>query len=82
MGDNSKYKIQIDCQGVVSIASMRGKKRYLMEKDFLDWLIGCRRPSDAPPWPDPDPNTDLYSLDREQMRIYAEFRRNLNRTMD
>jgi len=62
MGDNTNYKIQIYCEGVVSVASMRGKKRYLAEKDFLDWLIGCPRPSDAPPRPDPDPDTDIYSL--------------------
>lgn len=82
MRDHTRYRIEICCDGVVSIARVRGTKRFLAERDFLDWLIGHPRPRDVPPPSPPDNNRVHYALTREQVEIYAEFRKNAARTSD
>ncbi len=82
MGDNTRFKIEIYCEGVVSIVRVRGRERFLAERDFLDWLIGHPRPEHLPPRPLPDDNRAHYALDREQIAIYAEYRKNAAHTSD
>lgn len=74
MRDHTKYQIEIYCEGVVSIVRVRGTKRFLAERDFLDWLIGHPRPRDMPPRPLSE--GAHYALTREQVEIYGEFRKN------
>jgi hypothetical protein len=82
MGDNTRFKLEIYCEGVVTDVRVRGTKRFLAERDFLDWIIGHPRPEHIAPRPLPDDNREHYSLNREQIAIYAEFRRNLAHTSD
>jgi hypothetical protein len=48
MKDHTRYRIEIYCEGVVSVVRVRGTKRFLAERDFLDWLFGHPRPRDVP----------------------------------
>lgn len=80
MRDHTRYRIEIYCEGVVSIVRVRGTKRFLAERDFLDWLIGHPRPRDVPQHSPPHDKTAHYALTREQVEIYAEFRKNAAHT--
>jgi hypothetical protein len=82
MRDHTRFKIEIYCEGVVSIVRVRGTKRFLAERDFLDWLTGHPRPRDVPPRPTPPDNRVHYMLTREQVAIYGEFRKNAAHTSD
>ena len=82
MKDHTIYKIEICCEGVVSIVRVRGTKRFLAERDFLDWLIGYPRPRDVPQRPPPENNREHYMLTREQIEIYADFRKNAAHASD
>ena len=57
--------------GVHGPSSVRGRKRHLAEKAFLDDLTGNPR-SDVFPTPD---RPIGYALNDEQLTAYAEFRR-------
>lgn len=82
MADHTRYKIEIYCEGVVTTAPMRGKRRYRLEKTFLDALVGHPHPAHLPPRPIPDPHHDMYMLDHEQLAAYGAFRRNLRKALD
>ena len=79
MADHTRFEIQIYRDGVVATVHLRGTKRYLIEKAFLDQLIGHPYPAHLAPRPVPDPHQDHYMLDREQMAAYVAFRRKLKR---
>lgn len=80
MADHTKYEIQIYTEGgVVAVVPVRGKKRYLMEKAYLDQLIGHPYPAHLAPRPIPDHIGDLYMLDRQQFAAYNAFRHKLKR---
>lgn len=82
MDDNVRYKIEIYCEGVVGEVRVRGTKRFLAERDFLDWLIGHPRPAHVPPRPVPERKYEHYVLTREQIAIYGEYRKNAAHTSD
>lgn len=82
MDDNVRYKIEIYHEGVVYEFRVRGTKRFLAERDFLDWLIGHPRPAHIPQRPLPDRNREHYMLTREQIAIYGEYRKNAAHTSD
>jgi hypothetical protein len=74
VSDNTRYIFEIYHNGVVFRAKVRGKKRYVMEKDFLARLTGQRVPTVAIV---PDASTDFFDLDDEQLAAYSEFRKEL-----
>jgi hypothetical protein len=61
---------------------VRGTKRFLAERDFLDWLIGYPRGIGVPPRPVPERRFEHYVLTREQLEMYGEYRNNAARTSD
>lgn len=79
MSDQTRYKIEVCCEGVVSTVRIRGRKRYLLEKAFLDELVGHPYPAHLPLRPIPDPHGDLYVLDRAQVAAYGAFRRRMRK---
>jgi hypothetical protein len=80
--DHVRYKFEIYFEGVVYEFRVRGTKRFLAERDFLDWLIGHPRRASVPPRPVPERKFEHYMLTREQLEMYAEYRKNAARTAD
>lgn len=80
--DHVRYKFLIYCEGVEGRVRVRGTKRFLAERDFLDWLIGHPRPADVPPRPLPERKFEYYTLTPEQIAIYGEYRKNAAHTSD
>jgi hypothetical protein len=80
--DYIRYKFEIYFDGVVGIVRVRGTKRFLAERDCLDWLIGHPRPAGVPQRPVPERKSENYMLTREQLEMYAEYRKNAARTAD
>ena len=80
MNDRTKYLIGIYHDGVHFDARVRGKERYLKEKTFLDDLVGRRYRPGLPPRPIPDPPTDFYILNDEQLEAYSAFRKQLRKS--
>jgi hypothetical protein len=80
--DYVRYKFEIYFDGVVYEFRVRGTKRFLAERDFLDWLIGCPRRDGMPQRPVSGRKFEHYMLTREQLEMYAEYRKNAARTSD
>lgn len=80
--DHVRYKFEIYFDGVVCEFRVRGTKRFLAERDFLDWLIGHPRRDGEPQRPVPGRKFEHYMLTREQLEMYAEYRKNVARTAD
>ena len=78
MSDLQEFTIQIYHDGVEFNAPMRGKKRYLQEKAFLDEITGKRYAPSTLPRPIPDPEKDTYMLDDGQLDAYSAFRKQLD----
>jgi hypothetical protein len=57
---------------------LRGKKRFLLGRAFLDDLAGPNWLGDPSERPVPDPPGDYYVLDQEQLNAYRAFRRRLD----
>lgn len=76
MRDHEKFKILIYHEGVESTVAVRGKKRYLEEKAFLDNLVGRQSASEALPCVAHDARLDFYMLDDERIAVYSIFKRN------
>jgi hypothetical protein len=79
MPDPKEFEIEIYHDGVHFKAPMRGKKRYLQERAFLDELTGARYSPKALPRPLPDPDGDFYMLDDAQLESYSAFRKRLDK---
>lgn len=79
MADHDVFKITIDYDGVHFKVRLRGRKRYLLEKEFLNGLTGLRDTEHAPHRPIPDPSRDLYVLTKEQLEAYSAFGRRQSR---
>jgi hypothetical protein len=73
MRDDEKYYFEIYHNGARFKAPVRGKKKFLAERTFLDNLVG--RENGALPRPVPDPSGDFYSLNDEQLNAYSAFRK-------
>jgi len=82
MNENSEpeWEIEIYHNGVVMHAPIRGKSRFLAERSFLDKLVGYKFPDNSPPRPVPDPQTDYYQLNDEQIEAYSEFRKQFSKS--
>jgi len=71
MRDHQLFRIQIYHHGVVFGIRVRGKKKYLMYKAFLNELEGRQYY--------PEPGGDMYMLNDEQLAAFGRFRRNESR---
>jgi hypothetical protein len=80
--DQVRYTFEIYFDGVVHAVRVRGTKQFLAERDFLDWLIGSPRLDGMPQRPVPERGVEHYALTRDQLEIYAEYRKNAARTAD
>lgn len=74
MPDQTKYVFKFYHDGVSFTAKVRGKDRYLREKAFLDQLTGQFPGPESASRPIPDPATDCYLLDDQQLAAYSAFR--------
>lgn len=79
MTNEQELEILIYHNGVQIDATVRGRKRYLEEKAFLNQLVGWEYPPESLPRPIPDPTQDFYMLDDEQLEAYSAFRKKLER---
>jgi hypothetical protein len=79
MRDNIKYHFEIYHNGAHFKAPVRGKKRFLAERTFLDQLVGAYFAPHLLPRPVPDPSHDFYMLSDEQLEAYSAFRKKLER---
>jgi hypothetical protein len=78
MQDNEKFVFRIYHNGVHFRAPVRGEKRFLLERAFLDDLVGEFAPR-SKTRPVPDPSTDYYVLSDEQLDAYSAFRHRMKR---
>jgi hypothetical protein len=76
--DNEKYEFEIYHNGVIYKVPVRGKTRFLLERIFLERLMGAQDISDALSRPIPDPGRDCYALDDEEKEAYIAFRDRLD----
>lgn len=79
MNDDRTYIIHIYHDGVQFESPVRGQKRYLKEKAFLNKLTKQYYAPELLPRPIPDPPGDFYALNDEQLAAYSSFRRNLEK---
>ena len=58
---------------------VRGKKKYLMYKAFLNELEARHYHPAMLPRPVPDPGHDMYMLSKEQLAAFGRFTQNASR---
>ena len=75
MQDSGELEFEIYHNGVHFKAPVRGKARFLQERNFLDDLVG--RPHQHRSRPVPDRAHDFYELNDAQLEAYSTFRRSL-----
>src|ERR1043166_4860116 len=80
MRDHRRYKFEIYHHGVCFTARVRGKKRYLLEKAFLDDLVTPAASRFRKASPIPSSSSDFYMLDDKQLAAYSAFRREIYRS--
>jgi hypothetical protein len=80
MRDHRKFEFTIDHNGVHFTAPVRGEKRFLRERAFLDDLVGRTTGGERRVRPVPHPSTDFYMLNDEQLDAYSAFRREIYRS--
>ena len=79
MSDNEKFILKIYHKGVVCRVPVRGKKRFLLERSFLDDIMtleGGRRDKTRPIG---DPSRDFFEVNDEQFDAYLTFRQRMKR---
>lgn len=76
MGKYERFIMQIYKSPVLISRRIRGRKNLLLERAFLDDLLGF---DSRPARPIPDPKGDIYMLDDEQLNAYFEFRKSLRK---
>ena len=75
--EEREFVFTIYHNGVHFEAPVRGKKRFLIEREFLDDLVAPQIGRSAPSRPIPDPGTDFYMLNDEQLEAYSAFRKRM-----
>lgn len=78
MPDQQEFTIMIYHDGVHFDAPVAGKKRYVLEKVFLNTLVGRSEPPEEPASPLP-PRRDYYELTDSEFDSYLAFRAKLKR---
>lgn len=79
MEGDQEYEFTIYNEGVHFTAPVRGKKRFLMERAFLDDLVAPKFGRNKRDRPVPDPSTDFYDLTNEEVEAYSAYRHSLNK---
>jgi hypothetical protein len=77
--DRREFVFTIYHNGVHFEAPVRGEKRFLLEREFLDDLVAPKIGRHAITRPVPHPPTDFYELDDEQLEAYSAFRKRIER---
>jgi hypothetical protein len=75
MSDDQELEFTIYHNGVHFTAPVRGRKRFLDERAFLDALVAPKFGRHKTSRPIPDPGTDFYELSDEELEAYSAFRR-------
>jgi hypothetical protein len=80
MSDNEKFILKIYHKGAVISMLVRGRKRFLLERSFLDDIMvqefGGRRDKTRPIG---DPSRDFFEVNDEQFDAYLTFRQRMKR---
>ena len=79
MSDDEEFILEIYHKGVVGRAPVRGRKRFLLERSFLDDIMtleGGRRDKTRPIG---DPSRDFFEVNDEQFDAYLTFRQRMKR---
>jgi hypothetical protein len=79
MSDNEKFILKIYHGGAVMPMLVRGRKRFLLERSFLDDIMtleGGRRDKTRPIG---DPSRDSFEVNDEQFDAYLTFRQRMKR---
>ena len=79
MSDSEELILKIYHRGVVMRMPVRGEKRFLLERSFLDdiqTLEGGRRDKTRPIG---DPSRDFFEVNDEQFDAYLTFRQRMKR---
>ena len=80
MSDNEELILKIYHRGVVMRMPVRGEKRFLLERSFLDDFIdlefGGRHDKTRPIG---DPSRDFFEVNDEQFDAYLTFRQRMKR---
>jgi hypothetical protein len=80
MRDNQKFILEIYHKGVVSRVPVHGRKRFLLERSFLDdiqdQIFGGTRDKTRPIG---DPSRDFFEVNDEQFDAYLTFRQRMKR---
>jgi hypothetical protein len=78
MSDQEEFTIEIYHNGVVSRWGVRGERRFLLERSFLDdiqdQLFGGTRDKTRPIG---DPSRDFFEVNDEQFDAYLTFRQRM-----
>jgi hypothetical protein len=75
MRDDQEFEFTIYHNGVRFNAPVRGKEQFLRERAFLDDLVAPKFGRNKKTRPVPDPGTDFYELNDEELEAYSAFRR-------
>ena len=80
MSDNKKFILKIYHKGAVISMLVRGRKRFLLERSFLDdihdQIFGGTRDKTRPIG---DPSRDFFEVNDEQFDAYLTFRQWMKR---
>jgi hypothetical protein len=78
--DEEEFTLKIYHKGVVSRAPVRGRKRFLLERSFLDDVMdqefGGSRDKTRPIG---DPSRDFFEVNDAQFEAYLTFRQRMKR---
>ena len=75
MSDEQEYHFTIYHNGAHFETPVRGKKRFLLEREFLDDLVAPKFGRNSRTRPIPHPQTDFYELNEQELDSYLAFRR-------
>ena len=80
VNDDEEFILEIYHKGVVSRVPVRGRKRFLLERSFLDdvmdQIFGGTRDKTRPIG---DPSRDFFEVNDEQFDAYLTFRQRMKR---
>ncbi len=78
MADDEELYFTIYHMPVRFRAPVRGRERFLRERRFLDDLVAPKVGRHKSDRPVPDPATDFYMLDDDELEAYSAFRHRLD----
>src|SRR5205085_7051605 len=80
MREHQRFKFELYHEGACFTARVKGKKRYLLEKAFLENLVTPVTARTSKTSPIPGSSGDFYVLDKRQLAAYSAFRRETSRS--